>query len=168
MSKIICIRNQSHGSDLFTKCEPRRNPNPNLNNLVIGFFHQSYAFWRIGLNVHPLLLLGFWKVGLLRGRKNIIYWCMPLLLPCFSPLFTTYVLSSFSKFSLSQSFAIVLPWVLPPFPSMATAPLYSGLIPQDFSLYPYGLWAQCMEGSMLGWVDRGEEKVIESPPSFMA
>ena len=34
----------SHGIN-----KPKRNPNPNLNDLVIGFCHQSYTFWRIGL-----------------------------------------------------------------------------------------------------------------------
>ena len=38
--------------------KPRKNPNLNLNNLVIGFCHQSCAFWRISLNSYLLLLLG--------------------------------------------------------------------------------------------------------------
>ena len=54
--------------------KPRKNPNPNLNNLVIGFCHQSCAFWRIGLNGYQLLLLGTSKSGFAKreGKDGLL------------------------------------------------------------------------------------------------
>ena len=54
--------------------KPRKNPNPNLNNLVIGFCHQSCAFWRIGLNGYSLLLLGTSKSGFAKreGKDGLL------------------------------------------------------------------------------------------------
>ena len=54
--------------------KPRKNPNPNLNNLVIGFCHQSCAFWRIGLNGYYLLLLGILKSGFTKreGKDGLL------------------------------------------------------------------------------------------------
>ena len=48
--------------------KPRKNPNSNLYNLVIGFCHQSCAFWRIGLNGYQLLLLGTSKSGFAKRK----------------------------------------------------------------------------------------------------
>ena len=50
--------------------KPRKNSNPNLNNLVIGFCHQSCAFWRIRLNGYQLLLLGTSKSGFAKREEK--------------------------------------------------------------------------------------------------
>ena len=87
--------------------KPIRNPNPNLNNLVIGFCHQSCTFWKIGLNGYYLLLLGgLQRVGLLRGREKIVYWCMPLFLLCFLSTFYHF-LSLFLSIHFTLSFLLL-------------------------------------------------------------
>ena len=135
--------------NLSTESEPRRNLNPNLNNLVIGFYHQSCAFWRMGLNGYLLLLLGFWRVGLLRGKEKMVYWCMPLFLPCFLSSF--YCLHSFSFYSvLSLSLLLLSCYGSFSFPFMAIAPFYSGPIAWDFSLLPLGL-VGTMHGGEYAW-----------------
>ena len=50
--------------------KPRRNPNPNLNNLVTAFCHQSCAFWRISLNGYKLLLLETSKSGFAKRERK--------------------------------------------------------------------------------------------------
>ena len=52
----------------------RKNPNSDLNNLVIGFYHQSCAFRRIGLNGYYLLLLGTSKSGFAKreGKDGLL------------------------------------------------------------------------------------------------
>ena len=59
--KYICNQNQVLIESSHRISEPRKNPNLNLNNLVIGSCHKSCAFWRIGLNGYQLLLLGISK-----------------------------------------------------------------------------------------------------------
>ena len=115
----------------------------------------SYYFW------------GLQRMGLLRGREKMVYWCMPLFLLCFLSSF--YHFLSFSPFFLflvsyyslaigcspfGLSFSWVPLWVPPllsaslrcsPPPlgtssvsSMATSSFYSELIQWDFSLLPLG------------------------------
>ena len=52
----------------------KKNLNPNLNNLVISFCHQSCAFWRISLNGYKLLLLGTSKSGFAKreGKDGLL------------------------------------------------------------------------------------------------
>ena len=54
--------------------KPKKNPNPNMNNLIIGFCHQSCAFWRIGLNGYQLLLLKTSKSGFAKreGKDGLL------------------------------------------------------------------------------------------------
>ena len=119
------------------KSELRRNLNSNLNNLIIGFCHQSYAFSRIDLNGYWLLLLGDFKEWVCwRGREMIFYWCMPLFLPCF--LYSLYHFLSFSLFFLLLVSFCYLPvgcsyyylavGCAPLSSSMATSLFYSELI----------------------------------------
>ena len=50
----------------------------------------SYYFWRLQ------------KVGLLRGREKMVYWCIPLFLPCFLSSFYQFLsLFLFVLFTLS-------------------------------------------------------------------
>ena len=82
--------------------KPRKNPNSNLNNLVIGFCHQSCAFWRIGLNGYQLLLLGTSKSEFAkREGKDGLLMHAPILAVFFSLCFTTLFLSLHSFFTLS-------------------------------------------------------------------
>ena len=115
--KQIYLQSKSSIESSHKISKLRRNPNPNLKNLVIGFGHQSYAFWRLGLNGYLSLLLGFQRVGLLKRERKMVNWCMPLFLLCFpSSLFTTFFpflsqfffVLSFLLFSSSGSF---FPWV---------------------------------------------------------
>ena len=53
----------------------------------------SYYFW------------GHQRVGLLRGREKMVYWCMPLFLPYFLSLF--YHFLSFSMFFLYSYFLLL-------------------------------------------------------------
>ena len=78
--------------------KPRMNPNPNLNNLVIGFCYQSCAFWRIGLNGYWLLLLRTSKSGFAKseGKDGLL---MHALIPAVFSLFFL-PLSFFLSFSL--------------------------------------------------------------------
>ena len=112
----------------------------------------SYYFW------------GLQRMGLLRGREKMVYWCMPLFLPCF--LSSVYHFLSFSPFFLflvsyyslaiscspfGLSFSSVPLWVPPllstslrcsPPPlgtssvsSMATSSFYSEHIQWEFSFF---------------------------------
>ena len=58
----------------------------------------------MGLNLS--LLLGFQRVGLLRGRKKIVYWCMPLFLLCFLSSFY-HLLSLFLSILFTLSFLLL-------------------------------------------------------------
>ena len=54
--------------------EPKKNPNPNLYNLSIGLYHQSCAFWGMGLDGYFLLLWDFkeWVFYKRVGKDNIL------------------------------------------------------------------------------------------------
>ena len=108
---------------------------------------------------------GLQRVGLLRVRENMVYWCMPLFLLCFLssfyhflsffPFLRSFFLSFFFLLlfllwvSLLSVFTTFFPWVFllstssasprcfSPF-HLSITPLYSELIPWDFSLLP--LW----------------------------
>ena len=110
------------------------------------------------LNGYLVLLLGFQRVGLLkrgggggRGGRWSIDAC-PYFYRVFSLLFITFFLSLFLLCYSFLSFHYFLPLgpslldapsppPLPPlFSSMATTPLYNGLISWNFSLLPLGLY----------------------------
>ena len=57
-----------------------------MNNLIIGFCHQSCAFWKIGLNGYQLLLLGTSKSGFAKreGKDGLL---MHALIPAVFSLF---------------------------------------------------------------------------------
>ena len=57
----------------------------------------SYYFW------------GLQRMGLLRGREKIVYWCMPLILPCFLSSFYHFF---FLSFSFSVLFFTLSFWLL--------------------------------------------------------
>ena len=116
--------------------KPRKNPNPNLNNLVIGFCHQSCAFWRIGLNDYQLLLLGTSKSEFAkREGKDGLLMHAPILAVFFSLCFTTLFLSLRSFFTLSFLLLLVSyyspavgcsPFLVFPFPrSLSRGAYYS-------------------------------------------
>ena len=102
----------------------RRNPNPNLNNLVIGFCHQSCTFWRISLNGYWLLLLGDFKEWVCRegGKRWSIYTC-PYFCHVFSLLFTSFFLSFSPLFLLLVSYYSLVVGCFPFGLSFSWAPL---------------------------------------------
>ena len=130
MSEIKYICNQNQGLNLSHRIsKPRKNPNPNLNNLVIGFCHQSCAFWRIGLNGYQLLLLGTSKSGFVKseGKDGLLMHASILTMFSlfFLPLFVFLSLHCF----YSQFLTTLLPWVVPPFGlSFSWVPLYGYLL----------------------------------------
>ena len=82
-----------------------------MNNLIIGFCHQSCAFWKIGLNGYQLLLLGTSKSGFAkRERKDGLLMHAPIL-AVFSLFF--YHFLSFHSFLFYFQFLTLLPWVVP-------------------------------------------------------
>ena len=104
--------------------KPRKNLNPNLNNLVIGFCHQSCAFWRIGLNGYQLLLLKTSKSGFPKreGKDGLLmhapipatFSLFFLPLPFFLSLRSFLLLVSYYSPTVGYSPVLVLP-VLGPF-----------------------------------------------------
>ena len=82
----IYLQSKSSIEFSYRISKPRKNPNPNLNNLVIGFCHQSCAFCRIGLNGYKLLLLGTSKSGFTKreGKDGLL---MHALIPAVFSLF---------------------------------------------------------------------------------
>ena len=82
-----------------------------MNNLIIGFCHQSCAFWKIGLNGYQLLLLGTSKSGFAkRERKDGLLMHAPI--PAVFSLFFYHFLS-FISFLFYFQFLTLLPWVVP-------------------------------------------------------
>ena len=82
----------------YRRSKSRMNPNPNLNNLVIGFYHQNCAFWRIGLNGYWLLLLRTSKSGFAKSEEKDGLLMHALIPAVFSLFFLP--LSFFISFSL--------------------------------------------------------------------
>ena len=148
--------------------KPRRNPNSNLNNLVISCCHKSCSFWRIGLNDYQLLLLETSKSGFAEreGKDGLLM--HTLIAATFSLFFfflcvlffnsqflitilpwVVFLIWVFSLFLGSSLwvFTTLLPWISflrcfsPPVPlsSMASSSFYSELIQWNFSLLPLGL-----------------------------
>ena len=69
-NEMTWVHYPSPGSSLPTMICLRRDPNPNMDNLVLGFYHQSRSFWRNGLNGYGLWLIEFQWMGLSRGGKR--------------------------------------------------------------------------------------------------
>ena len=99
--------------------KPRRNPNPNLNNLVVSFCHQSCVFWRIALNDYWLLLLGTSKGRFAkRGGKDglLMHAPIPAMFSLFFlPLSFFLFLRSFYSWFLTTFLSWVVPLLVFPF-----------------------------------------------------
>ena len=119
-NEITHIHNQNHGSDPSKESEPRRNPNPNLGKRPKWLFITTCG----------TLEKGFVKS---EGKDGLL---MHAFFYCAFP-FLSLSLSSFFLFLSLFSYCYLT--ILSP-PSMAAAPLYSGLISWDFSLLPLGLY----------------------------
>ena len=90
-------------SHRISKSRKNPNSNPNLNNLVIGFCHQSCAFWRISLNGYKLLLLGTSKSGLAKreGKDGLLMHAPILVVFSLFVLPLSFFLSVLSLFLIS-------------------------------------------------------------------
>ena len=137
--------------------KPKRNPNLNLDNLVIGFCHQSCAFWRIGLMTTSYYFYGTSKSGFAKreGKYGLLMY-VPYSYHVFSLLFNTFFpsfflsLRSFFTFSFLLlscrglfplgSFFFLGPslWVPPPLSaSQVFTPLsYHGFFPSSMATSP--------------------------------
>ena len=82
---------------------------------------------------------GLQRVGLLRGREKMIYWCMPLFLSCFLSSFYHLLSVLFTLSFLLLSCRGLFPLRCFPISSMATSSFYSELIHCDFSFLPWRL-----------------------------
>ena len=114
------------------------NPNPNLNNLVIGFCHQSCAFWRIGLNGYQLLLWGTSKSEFAkREEKDGLLMHAPI--PAVFSLFFYHFLS-FISFLFYFQFLTLLSWVVPHlvFSFLGSLSLSKCLLLSYFGFFPLG------------------------------
>ena len=111
--------------------KPRKNLNPNLNNLVIGFCHQSCAFWRIGLNGYKLLLLGTSKSGLAKreGKDGLLMHAPILAVFSLFVLPLSFFLSVLSLLLVSYYFPTVgySPFLVFPFPRYLSLGAYYSL-----------------------------------------
>ena len=69
-NEMTWVHCPSPGSSLPTRKSPRMDLNPNMDNLVIGFCHQSCSFWKKGLNDYGLWPIEFQWMGLSKGGKR--------------------------------------------------------------------------------------------------
>lgn len=95
-----------------TGTSPRRKPNANTDNHVIGFCHSNYSCWREGLNGFRSQFIELQRVGMSRRRERMDYWCIPLFLPCFLVFFfATFVIF---LYSITLSFFFLYSPQVPP------------------------------------------------------
>ena len=113
---------------------PKREPNPNTCNLILGFYHWSYLCWRKNLNGFRFRFTEFQRVGMSWRRENMVYWCMLLFLSCLLSSFLFFYYLVFYC-SLVLSFFFTLLSVLPLSPVHDFLPsLLHYLILWDFSI----------------------------------
>ena len=156
---MACFSNP--GLNRLAGRDPKREPNPNMGNLVTDFCHWNYLCLRKGLNG-----FGFWftksqRVGMSRGREKVVSWCMSLFLLCwlfsfffFLPLsFLLLFGSSFLSYSSLRLTSIPPPSWLPFFPFipldlMRFFPSVPKALPTVFNF----LWASFQDCPLTPWL----------------